>query len=63
MKPFMEYLVKDNQVFQFRSRFLNIIFLLSLLSGLWGYWHCGHCWPILQASGDSEDDCGEADEM
>jgi hypothetical protein len=28
--------------------------------GLWGYWHCGHSWPIVPASGDSEDDCGEA---
>jgi hypothetical protein len=24
---------------------------------LWGYWHCGHSWPIVPASGDSEDDC------
>jgi hypothetical protein len=38
------------------------IFLL-LLFGLWGYWHCGHSWPIVPASGDSEDDCGEADGM
>jgi hypothetical protein len=30
---------------------------------LWGYWHCGHSWPIVPASGDSEDDCGEADGM
>jgi hypothetical protein len=30
-------------------------------SGLWGYWHCGHSWPIVPASGDSKDDCGEAD--
>jgi hypothetical protein len=28
-----------------------------------GYWHCGHSWPIVPASGDSEDDCGEADGM
>jgi hypothetical protein len=27
-----------------------------LLFGLWGYWHCGHSWPIVPASGDSEDD-------
>jgi hypothetical protein len=33
------------------------------LFGLWGYWHCGHSWSIVPASGDSEDDCGEADEM
>jgi hypothetical protein len=31
--------------------------------GLWGYWHCGHSWPIVPASGDSEDDCREADGM
>jgi hypothetical protein len=30
---------------------------------LGNYWHCGHSWPIVPASGDSEDDCGEADEM
>jgi hypothetical protein len=29
------------------------------LFGLWDYWHCGHSWPIVPASGDSEDDCGE----
>jgi hypothetical protein len=28
-----------------------------------GYWHCGHSWPIVPASGDSEDDCGGADGM
>jgi hypothetical protein len=31
--------------------------------GLGGYWHCGHPWPIVSASGDSEDDCGETDGM
>jgi hypothetical protein len=31
--------------------------------GLWGYWHCGHSWRIVPASGDSEDDYGEADGM
>jgi hypothetical protein len=31
------------------------------LFGLWGYWHWDHSWPIVPASGDSEDDCGEAD--
>jgi hypothetical protein len=29
------------------------------LFGLWDYWHCGHSWPIVPASDDSEDDCGE----
>jgi hypothetical protein len=33
------------------------------LFGFSGYWHCGHSWPIVPASGDSEDDCGEADGM
>jgi hypothetical protein len=36
---------------------------IFLLFGLWGYWHCDHSWPIVPASGDSEDDCGEADGM
>jgi hypothetical protein len=39
------------------------IFLLLLLFGLWGYWHCGHSSPIVPASGDTEDDCREADGM
>jgi hypothetical protein len=30
---------------------------------LWGYWRCGRSWPIVPASSDSEDDCGEADGM
>jgi hypothetical protein len=33
------------------------------LFGLWGFWHCDLSWPIMPASGDSEDDCGEADGM
>jgi hypothetical protein len=37
--------------------------LFFLNSGLWGYWHYGYSWPIVPASGDSEDDCGEADGM
>jgi hypothetical protein len=40
-----------------------VIRVFFLDSGLWGYWHYGHSWPIVPASGDSEDDCGEADEM
>jgi hypothetical protein len=39
------------------------IIILFLVFGLWGYWHCDHSWPIVPASGDSEDDCGEADGM
>jgi hypothetical protein len=27
----------------------------------WVSWYCGHSWPIVPASGDSEEDCGEAD--
>jgi hypothetical protein len=37
------------------------LYLFILLFGLRGYWHCGHSLPIVPASGDSEDDCGEAD--
>jgi hypothetical protein len=37
--------------------------IFLLLIGLWGYWHFGHSWPIVPASGDNEDDCGEADGM
>jgi hypothetical protein len=41
----------------------DYLLLLLLLFGLWGYWHCGYSWPILSASGESEDDCGEVDGM
>jgi hypothetical protein len=34
-----------------------------LLFRLRGYWHCGHSWSIVPASGDNEDDYGEADGM
>jgi hypothetical protein len=37
--------------------------VIFFYSGLCGYWHCCHSWPIVPASGDSEDDCGEADGM
>jgi hypothetical protein len=37
----------------------NYFFLFFLLFGLWDYWHCGHSWPIVPASGDSEDAGGE----
>jgi hypothetical protein len=41
-----------------------VILFCFFNSGLWGYWHSGHSWPIVPASGDSEDDdCGEADGM
>jgi hypothetical protein len=43
----------------FSSQFLFSSFLFDL----WGYWHCGHSWPIVTASGDNENDCGEADGM
>jgi hypothetical protein len=38
---------------------VSSIFFLFYYFDLWGYWHCDHSWPILPASGDSEDDCGE----
>jgi hypothetical protein len=38
---------------------IHLRFSLFLLFGLWGYWHCGHSMPIVPASGDNEDDCGE----
>jgi hypothetical protein len=41
----------------------NLVSYRTLLFDLWGYWHCGHSWLIVPASGDSEDDCGEADGM
>jgi hypothetical protein len=25
------------------------------LFGLWGYWHCGHSWPMVPASGNSDE--------
>jgi hypothetical protein len=40
---------------------ITLIFFCYLVCE--GYWHCGHSWPIVPASGDSEDDCGEADGM
>jgi hypothetical protein len=44
---------------QERNRFCRAPFLTFFaLVCLWGYWHCGHSWPIVPASGDSEDDCG-----
>jgi hypothetical protein len=42
---------------------IKMIAMSFFNSGLWGYWHCGHSWPIVPASGDSEDDCGEGDGM
>jgi hypothetical protein len=41
----------------------NLSAPLLFLFGLGGYWHCGHSWPIVPASGESEDDCEEADGM
>jgi hypothetical protein len=35
------------------------LFIYLFLFGLWGYWHCDQSWPIVPASGDSEQDCGE----
>jgi hypothetical protein len=47
----------------FSCRYSFGLFFQLFLFGLWGYWHCGHSWPIVPDSGDSEDDCGEADGM
>jgi hypothetical protein len=41
----------------------SYFFLPFFYSGLWGSWHCGHSWPFVPASGDSKDDCGEAEGM
>jgi hypothetical protein len=46
-----------------QSGFSSGVKIFFFNSGLWGYWHCGHSWPIVPASGDSKDDCGEADGM
>jgi hypothetical protein len=46
-------------VYSIESVLLNIFFN----SGLGGYWHYGHSWAIVPASGDSENDCGDADGM
>jgi hypothetical protein len=48
-------MVRNGAVISQLNFFLN--------SGLWGYWQCGHSWPVVPASGDSEDDYGEADGM
>jgi hypothetical protein len=45
---------------KYNENVMNNIYILLLLFGLWGYWHCSHSWPSVAASGDSEDDCGEA---
>jgi hypothetical protein len=38
--------------------FVSYFFFFNL-----DYGHCGHSWPIVPASGDNEDDCGEHDGM
>jgi hypothetical protein len=43
--------------------FIYSLTFFILNSSLWGYWHCCQSWPIVPASGDSEDDCGEAHGM
>jgi hypothetical protein len=45
------------------TRFTRLYEGFFFYSGLWSYWHCGHSWHIVPASGDNEDDCGEADGM
>jgi hypothetical protein len=47
-----------------RAKAVHAFFLIYFfLFGLWDYRHCGHSWPIVPASGDNEDDCGEHDGM
>jgi hypothetical protein len=45
------------------TRTVDVKKAVFFLFGLWGYWHRGHSWPIVPASDDNEDDCGEADGM
>jgi hypothetical protein len=47
------------------QEYFIIIIIIIIHSGvrLSVSWYCGHSWPIVPASGDSEDDCGEADGM
>jgi hypothetical protein len=45
------------------TNFVNQTGFFFLILVLLGYWHCGLSWSIVPASGDSEDDCGEADGM
>jgi hypothetical protein len=59
-----------NPLFYLYSDLLNLLVGLQIcltslffLFGLWDYRHCGHSWPIVPASGDNEDDCGEHDGM
>jgi hypothetical protein len=56
-KSFKTYHETSSRV---RCRFLLSFFFFLCV---WGYWHCGYSWPIVPSSGDSEDDCGEADGM
>jgi hypothetical protein len=52
-----------NESFSRRPASRVLVKVSVFLFGLWGYWLCGHSWPIVPASGDSEDVCGEADGM
>jgi hypothetical protein len=46
------------------TSYIERLFFHLLFFFLLGYWHCGHSsWPVVPASGNSEDDCGEADGM
>jgi hypothetical protein len=54
---------KNSYPFSESNPSLVTIFFFIFFFGLWGYWHCGHSWPIVAASGDGEDDCGEAHGM
>jgi hypothetical protein len=59
---FIEMAVKWSEVKWSEVRCREVLFYLFIyLFGLWDYRHCGHSWPIVPASGDNEDDCGEHD--
>jgi hypothetical protein len=62
------YVVSPHGLYKYKCLVVKLAVVWKLgkvifLFGLWGYWHCGHSWPIVAASGDSEDDCGDADGM
>jgi hypothetical protein len=49
--------------FWWRDINIYLVFSFFFFFLLWDYRHCGHSWPIVPASGDNEDDCGEHDGM
>jgi hypothetical protein len=65
MKGIYSNLINMSGLYEFLGFVQRPIFLKkhevgdTFFLGVWDYWHCGHSWPIVPASGDSEDDCGE----